>query len=69
MLLVILVIFVIQTQQFTEPFTFILQIAINVWKPLVLSQAFYLKKLYQWVPILHEKEAWKDIESNLLFEL
>ena len=23
--------------------------------------------VYQWVPILLDKEAWKDIESKLLF--
>ena len=31
----------------------------------ILSNLF--KKLYQWVPILLEKEEWKDIESYLLF--
>ena len=27
----------------------------------------FIKKLYQWAPILLEKEAWKDIDSYLLF--
>ena len=30
----------------------------------IISNLF---KMYQWVPILLEKEAWMDIESYLLF--